>query len=274
MCGRYDSLIPRDAFTNLFDVAQFPDTNFPPRYNIAPTQDIPIVRLTRERDRRELAMVRWGLIPFFMKEKPKVPHINARGETVDRTPLFREAFAHRRCLVPATGFFEWRHDGDRKQPFRIVMKDREPFAFAGLWEAARPNGERLHSATIIVTAANDVVAPLHDRMPVILAREDYAKWLDPATELDEAKALLRPYPAEQMEAYPVSKIVNKYENDTEEVIQPIALDESQRVEARQPRIPRRKGKKADQRDLFAMEDETAIPFSPRTLPGRHQRVRR
>ena len=181
MCGRYDSLIPRDAFTNLFDVALFPDTNFPPRYNIAPTQDIPIVRLTKERDSRELAMVRWGLIPFFMKEKPKQPHINARAETVERQPLFREGFARRRCLIPATGFFEWRHSGDTKQPFRIVMKGREPFAFAGIWEAARLDGERVHSATIIVTAANDVVAPLHDRMPVILAPEDYARWLDPET---------------------------------------------------------------------------------------------
>jgi putative SOS response-associated peptidase YedK len=206
----------------LFGVTELPSSNFPPRYNIAPTQDIAIVRMARA-GHRKLEMVRWGLVPFWMKEKPKQPHINARAETVDRTPLFREAFAARRCLVPATGFFEWRGSGRGKQPFRILLKSREPFAFAGVWETARIGDERVHSAAIIVTDANELVAPLHDRMPVIVAPADYAAWLDPATPLGEAKALLRPFPAALMEAYPVSTIVNSHENDGEECIAPITL---------------------------------------------------
>lgn len=224
MCGRYDSLIPRDAMQRLFGAAFLPPSNFPPRYNIAPTQDIAIVRARREADGREVVFVRWGLIPFFMKEKPAQPHINARAETVDRIPLFREAFGRRRCLVPATGFYEWQHHGKERQPYRILLRDHDPFAFAGLWESARIGEERIQSATIIVTAANELVSELHDRMPVILDPADYARWLDPETRPEEAKALLRPFPSERMEAYPVSKLVNKYENDSPACIAPITLE--------------------------------------------------
>ncbi|MGV8840147.1 MAG: SOS response-associated peptidase [Bauldia sp.] len=223
MCGRYDSLIPRDAMVQLFGLTAAPQSNFPPRYNIAPTQDVAIVRPPREGGGRELVMARWGLIPFFMKEKPERPHINARAETVARTPLFREAFARRRCLVPATGFYEWQHHGDRKQPWRIVRGDRDPFAFAGLWETAKLGEERIRSTTIIVTEANAVVAPLHDRMPVIVPAEVYGRWLDPATPVEEAKAMLRPFSTELLEAYPVSKRVNSHVNDDESLIERIEI---------------------------------------------------
>ena len=134
MCGRYDNLIAREAYRALFMAERLPPSNFPPRYNIAPTDQIPIVRVDPRDGTRELAMVRWGLIPYWMKEKPKVPHINARAETVHTQPLFRDAFARRRCLIPATGFYEWQKRADGKQPYRFVRKDMEPFAFAGIWE--------------------------------------------------------------------------------------------------------------------------------------------
>ena len=240
MCGRYDSLIPRDAMVQLFGVESLPDSNFPPRYNIAPTQDVPIVRLDRD-GKRQLIMVRWGLVPFFMKELPKQPHINARAETVEWTPLYREAFAARRCLVPATGFYEWERRDGGKQPYRFRLKTGDPFAFAGLWEGTRIEGERLRSTTIIVTEANGLVGRIHDRMPVILPPEAYAAWLDPETNPADAKALLTPFPAALMESYPVSKAVNHYENDNEECIRPISLDDEPDAEAEaapdQPGLP-------------------------------------
>ena len=178
MCGRYDNLIAREAYRRLFRAERLPQSNFPPRYNISPTDQIPIVRIDPRDDTRELTMARWGLVPFWMKEVPKVPHINARMETVHKLPLFREAFARRRCLVPATGFYEWKKRADGKQPYRFVMKDLEPFAFAGIWEFARIKGEDVLSATIIVGPPNAVAAPVHDRMPMILAPEDYDRWLE------------------------------------------------------------------------------------------------
>ncbi len=239
MCGRYDSLIPRDAMEQLFGADVLPASNFPPRYNIAPTQDVPIVKLVHGDDqRREVAMARWGLVPFWMKALPKVPHINARAEAIERTGLFREAFAARRCLVPATGFYEWERRGNVKQPYRFRLRDGDPFAFAGLWEYAKIDGEGLLSTTIIVTSANDLVGRIHDRMPVILPAEDYATWLNPDTDQAEAKALLRPLAAALMESYPVSTLVNHYDNDSEECIRPISLDEADAGEsAAQPGLP-------------------------------------
>lgn len=227
MCGRYDSLIPRDAMVQLFGVDTLPDSNFPPRYNIAPTQDIAIVRPGREGG-RELLFARWGLVPFWMEALPKQPHINARAETVERTPLFREAFAARRCLIPATGFYEWEKREDGRQPYRFRLKGGDPFAFAGLWESARIGGEKLRSATIIVTDANDLVGRIHNRMPVILPPEAYTAWLDPDTPTAQAKALLKPLPPDRMESYPVSRAVNHYEMDDEECIRPVALEAEQK----------------------------------------------
>ena len=222
MCGRVDNVIPREAYQRFFNVERLPQSNFPPRYNIAPTDQIPIVRVDPRDDRRELVMVRWGLIPFWMKEKPKVPHINARAETVHKLPLFREAFAKRRCLIPATGFFEWQARADGKQPWRFVREDLEPFAFAGLWEFARIEEGDVLSATIIVGEPNPLVAGVHDRMPVILMPQDYDRWLDDGTSAQDARTLLRPYDAQLMKAYEVSRAVNSVKNDTEECIEPLS----------------------------------------------------
>jgi putative SOS response-associated peptidase YedK len=219
MCGRFDNLIARDAYRGLFKANRLPKSNFPLRYNIAPTDQIPIVR-PRDRE-REVVMARWGLIPFWMKEKPKVPHINARAETVDRLPLFREAFAKRRCLIPATGFYEWQQREDGKQPYRFRRKDLEPFAFAGIWEFARLAGGEILSAAMIVGEPNPLVGGIHDRMPVMLMSEDYDRWLGRANSADELKSLLRPYDADLMEAYAVNRVVNSVKNDTEECIKPV-----------------------------------------------------
>src|SRR5262245_40520297 len=218
MCGRYDNLIPRDAYANLFRPVRVPRSNFPPRYNIAPTDQIPIVRIDPRDGERELTMARWRLIPFWMTEKPKVPRINARAETVHKLPLFREAFAKRSCLIPATGFMS---GDDGKQPYRFRRKDLEPFAFAGIWEFARLGGEEILSVAIIVGEPNPLVGGVHDRMPVMLLPEDYDTWLGPSKSPDELSALLRPYDANLMEAYAVSRVVNSVKDDTEECIGPI-----------------------------------------------------
>jgi putative SOS response-associated peptidase YedK len=242
MCGRYDNLIAREAYRALFMAERLPQSNFPPRYNIAPTDQIPIVRVDPRDGTRELAMVRWGLIPYWMKEKPKVPHINARAETVHTQPLFRDAFARRRCLIPATGFYEWQKRADGKQPYRFVRKDLEPFAFAGIWEyvklqetrkAGGPTGtngeeagpaalEAILSAAIIVGEPNPLTAAVHDRMPVILMPDDYDAWLDKGTAIEAARAMLKPYDAALMKAYAVSRDVNSVKNDVETLIEPLA----------------------------------------------------
>ena len=155
---------------------------------------------------------------------------NARAETVHKLPLFREAFAKRRCLIPATGFYEWQQHDDGKQPYRFHRKDLEPFAFAGIWEFARIGGEEILSAAIIVWEPNPLVGGVHDRMPVMLLPEDYDTWLGATKSLDELRALLQPYDANLMEAYAVSRAVNSVKNDTEECIERID-DEGARAEA-------------------------------------------
>ena len=221
MCGRYDNLIAREAYRRLFNPDRLPRSNFPPRYNIAPTDQIPIIRVDPRDGKRELVMVRWGLVPWFSKEIPKVPHINARAETVHKTPLFREAFAKRRALIPATGYFEWQKRADGKQPYRFRREDLEPFAFAGVWEYAKIAGEPILSTAIIVGEPNKLAAMVHDRMPVVLEPDDYDRWLDPDTPADDLRALLKPFPAEKMRADAVSRAVNSVKNDSEECIEPI-----------------------------------------------------
>jgi putative SOS response-associated peptidase YedK len=221
MCGRYDNLIAREAYRSMYKAMRVPASNFPPRYNIAPTDQIPIVRVDPRDGERELVMARWGLIPGWMREKPKIPHINARAETVHKLPLFREAFARRRCLIPATGFFEWQTVPGGKQPWRFVRKDLEPFAFAGIWEFSRLGGEDILSGCIIVGEPNPLVAGVHDRMPVMLIPDDYDRWLDPALTVDEARALLKPYDEALMKAYRVSRVVNSVKNDTPACVEPL-----------------------------------------------------
>jgi len=221
MCGRYDNLIAAEAYRRLFRPTRLPASNFPPRYNVAPTDQIPIIRVDPRDGARELVMARWGLVPGWMREMPKAPHINARCETVHEKPLFREAFAKRRALIPATGFFEWEKRADGKQPYRFTRADLEPFAFAGLWEFARIGGADLLSAAIIVGEPNPLAAAVHDRMPVILRPEDYDRWLSADSAIDELRALLKPFPAEEMRAYPVNRAVNSVKNDTPDCIEAI-----------------------------------------------------
>jgi putative SOS response-associated peptidase YedK len=220
MCGRYMLTTPVDALRQLFLFTERP--NLAPRYNIAPTQDVPVVRRTRDGAGRQLIMARWGLVPYWAND-PKIGNrlINARAESVARTPAFREAYGRRRCLVPADGFFEWHKAGKTRQPFLARRRDQVPFAFAGLWERwPQPGGAVLRSCTIITCPANAAIVPLHDRMPVILAPDDFGRWLDPAAGGGE---LLRPCPPEWLELVAVSARVNSPQNDDPECIAPLAV---------------------------------------------------
>ena len=227
MCGRYSITTPTEAMKRVFRFSG-PLPNLPPRYNVVLTQRVPIVRAARgDRHDRELATVRWGLIPFWAKDATiGYKLINARAEGIDAKPSFREAFKRgRRCLIPADGFYEWQKKGTAKQPWRITLADGEPFAFAGLWERweKAPDGVPVESCTIITTAAIALVSKLHDRMPVILPAEAYGPWLgEDSAAPPELLALLRSYPPDAMRAYPVSTVVNSPRNDTPECITPAA----------------------------------------------------
>jgi len=219
MCGRYLITTPVEAIRQIFKVDQRP--NLAPRYNVAPTQAVPIIR--RGEGGRELITARWGLVPFWAKDlKIGARLINARAETVAAKPAFRDAFRRRRCLVLADGFYEWQKTDDGKQPHLIRVTGGAPFAFAGLWEnwTDKGSGERIDSCTIIVTEANALVAPIHDRMPVILPPESYDLWLDPSSA--DGTTLLKPFPTAAMEAFPVSTRVGNVKNDDPGLIEPVA----------------------------------------------------
>ena len=222
MCGRYSLTTPAESVRRLFDYEGRP--NLEPRYNIAPTDEVPVVRLAREGDVRELVMMRWGLIPWWAEDlKIGAKTINARAETVARKPAFRDAFRERRCLVAADGFYEWRKEGKLRRPFRITRRDREPFAFAGLWERFKPReGPPINSFTIITTAANALLAPLHPRMPVILDAEEHRAWLTPEADPPALHALLCPAPEPELVFFEVSPRVNKVANDDPSLIEPAA----------------------------------------------------
>ena len=235
MCGRYTITATPEVLRALFGYAEQP--NFPPRYNIAPTQPIPIVRLID--GKRHFALVRWGLLPSWVKDPKKFTLlINARGESAAEKPAFRAAMKRRRCLIPADGFYEWQAGGARKQPYFIHKKSGAPFAFAGLWETwTGPNGEELETAAIVTTTANKTLAPIHDRMPVILAPDAFDLWLD-AANVDPmtASALIAPAPENLLEAYPISTDVNRVANDNPKLLElfvPGALPEP----AAKPKTP-------------------------------------
>jgi putative SOS response-associated peptidase YedK len=203
----------------LFQLLRLPELQ--PRYNIAPTQPVAVIR--QRGSARELSLMRWGLIPSWAKD-PAIGSrmINARAETVATKPSFRAAFKRRRCLIPADGFYEWqKRDGRTKQPFYIGLKDEQPFAFAGLWESwTAADGSEIESCTVITTAANDLLRELHDRMPVILDEDDYPRWLDPKpVSADNLQSLLHPFPSERMRFYPVNTVVNSPQNEVPQCIQ-------------------------------------------------------
>jgi putative SOS response-associated peptidase YedK len=235
MCGRYmlraDPALLRRAF-GIDEISQTP-RDLVPRFNIAPTQPVPIVRNRADRElkvirraeggaTRELATVRWGLIPAWAKD-PSIGNrtINARAEGLADKPAFRAAFRSRRCIVPASGFYEWKRQGrGPKRPYLIRRRDGEPIGFAGLWESWRDpaTGEAVETCTIVTCEPNGLMAELHDRMPVILDPADYDRWLDP--KASGAEELLRPCPAERLEAVPVSTRVNSPANDDESLLRP------------------------------------------------------
>ncbi len=221
MCGRYTLRTPIDVLAEGFEIQEYP-SSITPNYNVAPTQEV--AGLVEEEEKRKQEMFHWGLIPSWAKD-PAIGNkmINARAETVSEKPSFRSAFKRRRCLILADGFYEWQKTDDGKQPYHIKMEDDSPFAFAGLWEVWDKYGEEICSGTIITTDANDLMNEIHHRMPVILHPEDYGLWLDPDFDEKEAlTALLKPYPSDAMEAYPVSRRVNKPANNEPSVLEPAA----------------------------------------------------
>ena len=226
MCGRFTLSAPGAQIVSLFDLDPVPGVDLAPRYNVAPTQPVPAVRCSAAHPgKRELVRLRWGLVPRWVKDRSACDLFNARAETLATKPSFRDSFRSRRCLIPADGFYEWRHSArGRKQPFYIFQPGHELFAFAGLWDRWRgPGGEVLESCAIVTTAANQLVAPLHDRMPLILSPADYARWLDPRLTHDEdLKPLLRPFPSEEMALYPVGPAVNDARFDDPRCIEKVA----------------------------------------------------
>src|SRR2546422_8511567 len=209
MCGRYTLKTTVEQLSEKF---QFPEIiPLKPRYNIAPSQSVTVVRLLPDDTDRKLAMLRWDLLPAWAKDPAKVQQpINAKAETAAEKPIFRDAFKRRRCLVPADGFYEWEQDEGRKQPVYIHMRDGEPFAIAGLWERWEgQDGQVIESCTVLTTEPNDLLAPIHNRMPVILDPTQYDLWLDPDVQQPEKlRPMLHPYPAEPMTYYSVNLRVN------------------------------------------------------------------
>lgn len=220
MCGRFARTEDKDGLQGRFGFDDPDGVLLKPAYNIAPSQDCPVI--TVERDRRVLRMMRWGLVPRWAEDaRTGYRMINARAETVSEKASFKEPLRKTRCLVPASGFYEWKKaDKKTKIPYFFRLRDGALFAFAGLWTVRHPGkDDELHSFTIITTAANELMEPVHDRMPVILHKRDEARWLDP--ELSDPRdlmPLLAPFPSGEMERYRVSTYVNSYKNQGEECI--------------------------------------------------------
>jgi len=217
MCGRF-------TFIDIEDIRgrfQTEPIDLKPNYNVAPTQDVPVIL-----PNHQLALFRWGLIPFWAKDSSiGNKMINARAETVDEKPSFKHSLQRKRCLVVADGFYEWKKEGSTKRPYRITLKDQGLFGFAGLWDTWKsPAGDIINSCSIITTTPNDLMIPIHNRMPVILQREVEHVWLDQSiVESGFLKSLLVPYPADQMMAYEVSTLVNSPKNNGPECLVSVSL---------------------------------------------------
>jgi len=224
MCGRFSQTATPAMIAQQFDVAVPP--LFAPRYNIAPSQPVAAIRIEPDTATRQLVLLRWGLIPSWAKA-PKIGHqcINAKAETVAEKPSFRAAFKKRRCLVIATGFYEWQVQGRAKQPMWIGLQSKRPFAFAGLWEQWQPpEGEAIESCTILTTEPNELLRSIHNRMPVILSPASYDQWLDLTVQQAEPlKTLLRPYPSEELLAYPVSTLVSNPRHDAPDCLEALPV---------------------------------------------------
>lgn len=245
MCGRFAIYSSPQSMRELF--VYFEQPNFPPRYNIAPTQPVPVIRL--EGGVHHFVLMRWGLIPSWAREMPQTVLINARAETIAEKPSFRGAFRHHRGLMPADGYYEWRvTEAGTKQPYFIHRRDGQLMAIAAIWESWMPaNGSEIDTSALITTQASEAIAPVHHRMPVILDKSDWAAWLDPAATEKQLLSLLKPAPNDLLEAIPVSTRINKVANDDATLIEPAAPVEPA------PSAPPQKAKSsADKRqiDLF------------------------
>jgi putative SOS response-associated peptidase YedK len=248
MCGRYAITTAPEAMRQLFKYKEMPD--FPARYNVAPSQPIPVVWLSD--GERRFTLMRWGLIPGFVKDPKTISLLfNARGETVNERPAFKNAMKRRRCLIPANGFYEWKRDGTSNRPHFIQRKDGGPMAFAGLWETwIGPNGEELDTAAIVTTDATPSIRTIHHRMPVILPPEAWDMWLDTArVDQNMAAAMIAPAPDDLLEVYEVAPAVNRAIHDGPELIARYTAPPAS--ETPPPAKPARKAKKDDrQQSLF------------------------
>ncbi len=227
MCGRYNLTLSPTELQEFFDL--FRDLEFErewkPRYNIAPTQTVVAIRFDEETGPRTLVLMRWGLIPRWAKDtKAKPQPINARAEGVANSKMFSPLLKRKRCLIPASGYYEWqKHDSKTKQPYNIHPPDNQPFAFAGLWDCWERVDQQIESCTIITTAANEAMAPIHNRMPVIVDPESYDQWLDPLSNGDDVLASLLPAAdTVELETTAVSTIVNNARNETADCVTPLS----------------------------------------------------
>lgn len=250
MCGRYALTLPPDAVRELFRYQEQP--NFPPRYNIAPTQPVAVV--VQDRGVRHFVLMRWAFLPSWVKDPKEFPLvINVRSETAAEKPSFRAAFRRRRVLLPADGFYEWHRLGKERRPYLFRRPDKGLFAFAGLWETWNSaDGSEIDTVAIMTTTANAVMAPIHDRCPVILEGEAQANWLDPETPLPDVQRLLRPPRDDFFEAVRISPAVNRAGNDDPELQTPAAAAEPQPESAttRRPRKAGGSGQGSGQGNLF------------------------
>jgi putative SOS response-associated peptidase YedK len=229
MCGRYKLSRRKQIVEEYFD-CRLDEPDWAPRYNIAPTQPVPVIRQHAKEPVRKLSLMKWGLVPSWAKD-PSVGSsmINARSETASVKPAFRDALKFRRCLIPADGFYEWKRDGKTKQPFCFEVNQGQLFAFAGLWDRWKdPSGGWIKTCSILTTTPNTVTSAVHDRMPVILEPESYDLWLDPGmNDGGTASELLKPYDARLMRCYLVSTRINHVANDDEKCSTPVELTQFQ-----------------------------------------------
>lgn len=222
MCGRFTLFDSAALLAETFGVAEVPSLS--PRYNIAPSQPVAAVRVPPSGGAREVVLLRWGLIPSWAKDSSLGDRmINARAETAAGKPAFRSAIRRRRCLVPASGFYEWKRTDGRKQPYYIRRRDGKLFAFAGLWESwEEPGGAAVESCAILTTSANELLVPIHDRMPVIVPPTEYDLWLSPEVRDPDALAhLYNPCPSGEMTAFPVGTTVNNPKMESPDLIEPL-----------------------------------------------------
>jgi putative SOS response-associated peptidase YedK len=230
MCGRYRLSRRKQLVEEYFDT-ESDEPDWTPRYNIAPSQPVPVIRQNPKEPRRELSLMRWGLIPSWAKDASVAARmINSRSETARTKPAFRDPLANRRCLIPADGFYEWVRTGKVRQPYCFEVNDGELFAFAGIWDRWTDlNRNTVETCSILTTSPNAVTSAVHDRMPVILDPDSYDIWLDPGmTYVTTASELLKPYDARLMRCYPISTRINHVDNDDEECSAPVELVESQK----------------------------------------------